>query len=135
MSTIDVHTVAAPARRWRDPRKPFWPLALIVPLLPFAAGGLVAVTGWDGFWFIGPVLLFGLMPVFDQALGLDRLNPPEEQAAALGADRFYRWCTYAFLPLQFVSLVWACSLWASGDLSVVASLGLAVTVGCVAGIA
>lgn len=139
MMISDVHATdpaAAPVERpWHDPRRPFWPLALIVPLLPFLAGGLVALTGWSGFWWIGPVLIFGLMPLLDRALGLDTLNPPEGATAALDADRYYRRLTYAYLPLQFASLLWACAVWASGDLSTFAALGLAVTVGCVAGIA
>ncbi len=146
MAITDVHTPDAPeamtatlsdgaTRPWRDPRRPFWPLALVVPLLPFLAGGLVALTGWSGFWWIGPVLIFGLMPLLDRALGLDTLNPPEDATAALDADRYYRHLTYAYLPLQFASLVWACAVWASGELSTFAALGLAATVGCVAGIA
>ncbi len=135
----DLHGDARPptpaTRAWRDPRKPFWPLALIVPLLPFGAGALVAATGWGGFWWLGPVVIFGLMPVLDRAAGLDRLNPPESAVPALDADRYYRRCTYLYLPLQFASLVWACSMWASGHLSTLDSLGLALTVGCVAGIA
>ncbi len=141
MSLPDVNTGTAaaapeaPVRRWHDPRRPFWALALLVPLLPFLAGHLVALTGWSGFWWIGPVLIFGFMPLLDQALGLDRLNPPESATAGLDGDRYYRRLTYAYLPLQFASLVWACSVWASGELSTFAALGLAATVGCVAGIA
>jgi alkane 1-monooxygenase len=126
---------AAHPRPWRDPRKPFWALALIVPVLPFVAGALVALTGWSAFWWLGPVVIFGFMPLADQALGLDRRNPPESAVPDLDADRYYRRCTYVYLPLQFASLVWACAVWSSGDLSTLASLGLSLTVGCVAGIA
>jgi hypothetical protein len=42
-------------------------------------------------------------------------------------DRDYRWCTYAFLPLQYAGLVFACALWASGQLTVADKMGL---VGC-----
>jgi alkane 1-monooxygenase len=53
----------------------------------------------------------------------------------LEEDRYYRWCTYAYIPLQYGTLILGCWLWASGDLSVAESLGLALTVGTVAGIA
>lgn len=135
MVLTDVQAPAPTTRAWRDPRKAFWPLALVVPLLPLVAGMLVAATDWGGFWWTGPVVIFGLMPLLDRALGLDTLNPPEADVARLDADRFYRRCTYVYLPLQFASLVWACSVWASGDLSTLDALGLALTVGCVAGIA
>ena len=49
--------------------------------------------------------------------------------------RYYRWVTYAYIPLQYLSLVLACSMWASGDLAWWQSLGLATSVGLVGGIA
>jgi alkane 1-monooxygenase len=131
METLSVDTEAS---TWTDPRRRLWLLALVVPAMPFLAGGLVAATGWAAFWWLGPMLLFVLMPALDAALGLDHRNPPEEAVAALDADRWYRLCTYAYLPLQYASLVWAMRLVAQGDLSWWSTLGLTVTVGCVAGI-
>ena len=119
---------------WRDRKRHWWLLALVVPVLPFIAGGLVALTGLSVFWWAGPMLVFGLMPILDRLGGRDLQNPPEELTGELEADRYYRWCTYAYLPLQFASLSWAASVWATGDLSVFAALGLAITIGCVGGI-
>jgi alkane 1-monooxygenase len=53
----------------------------------------------------------------------------------LERDRYYRWCTYLFLPIQYAGLVFACWLWSSGKLSTVDDIGLALTVGMVSGIA
>ena len=119
---------------WRDRKRHWWLLALVVPVLPFIAGGLVALTGLSVFWWAGPMLVFGLMPILDRLGGRDLQNPPEELTGELEADRYYRWCTYAYLPLQFASLIWAASVWATGYLSVFAALGLAITIGCVGGI-
>jgi alkane 1-monooxygenase len=126
--------VPAPAS-WRDPKRYLWPLGLVVPLLPLMAWGLATATGLGLFWWTGPLFVFGVMPVLDWLIGKDAENPPESAIAHLEEDRFYRWCTYLFLPLQYASLVWACARWASGDLSTVEALGLAITVGCVSGIA
>jgi alkane 1-monooxygenase len=127
---------AAPtAVSWRDPKRYLWPLGLLVPLLPFMALALVELTGLGVFWWWGPVFVFGIMPVLDTVIGKDADNPPDSATAYLEEDRFYRWCTYLFLPLQYASLIWACSVWASGDLGLLESLGLAFTVGCVSGIA
>ncbi len=120
---------------WRDPKRYLWPLGLLVPLLPFMAFGLVEATGLGVFWWWGPVFVFGIMPALDWVIGKDADNPPDSAIAYLEEDRFYRWCTYLFLPLQYASLVWACALWAAGGLSVLESVGLALTVGCVSGIA
>jgi alkane 1-monooxygenase len=120
---------------WNDPKRYLWLLGLIVPLAPFIAWGLAELTGLGVMWWVGPVIVFGLIPALDLAIGKDSSNPPESALKWLEQDRYYRWCTYAFLPLQYASLVAACWLWSSGDLSFAESLGLALTVAMVAGIA
>src|SRR5687768_9096667 len=90
----------APAT-WRDPKRYAWLLGLLVPLLPFMAWGLVEATGLGLFWFWGPIFVFGIMPFLDTAIGKDSANPPDSVVKWLEQDRFYRWCTYLFLPLQF----------------------------------
>ncbi|MFF8478870.1 alkane 1-monooxygenase [Streptomyces sp. NPDC015414] len=122
-------------RAWRDPKRPLWLLALAVPTLPFQAGGLVTLTDLHVFWWWGPFFAFVLVPLADWLSGADGTNPPDEAVPLLEADRYYRWCTYLYLPLQFGALVWACGRWADGGLPVADSLGLAVTTGVVAGVA
>ncbi len=120
---------------WRDPKRYAWLLGLIVPLAPFLAWADVQATGLDFFWFFGPLLVFGLFPLLDIAIGMDATNPPDSVLRWLEQDRYYRWCTYAFIPIQYAGLVFACWLWAYGDLSTLASIGLATTMGMVSGIA
>ena len=66
---------------------------------------------------------------------MDPTNPPDSVLKWLEQDRYYRWCTYAFIPIQYAGLVFACWLWSSGDLSTFDSIGLALTMGVVGGIA
>jgi alkane 1-monooxygenase len=120
---------------WTDPKRYLWLLGLIVPLIPFIAWGVVEVTGLGIGWWFGPVIVFGIIPFLDAVIGKDSANPPDSAIKWLEQDRYYRWCTYLFLPLQFASLVFACAMWSSGDLSFMESLGLAVTVAMVGGIA
>ena len=119
---------------WRDPKRYAWLLGLLVPLLPFMAWGLVEATGWGLLWFWGPIFVFGVMPLLDTVIGKDSSNPPDSVVKWLEQDRYYRWCTYAYLPLQYVALFGGAWLLASGDLSVVEKVGLALTLGCVTGI-
>ncbi len=120
---------------WNDPKRYLWLLGLVVPTLPFLAWGIAELTGLGiGYWF-GPLVVFGLIPLLDQLIGKDSDNPPDSAIKYLEQDRYYRWCTYLFLPLQLASLVFACWLWGSGDLSFLESLGLAVSVAMVGGIA
>jgi alkane 1-monooxygenase len=120
---------------WRDGKRYAWLLGLIVPFAPFLAWGSVEVTGLSFFWFFGPLLVFVAFPILDFAIGMDATNPPDSVLKWLEQDRYYRWCTYLFIPIQYAGLVFACWLWSSGDLSTLESLGLALTMGVVGGIA
>ena len=119
---------------WRDPKRYAWLLGLLVPLLPFMAWGLVELTGLGVLWFWGPIFVFGLMPVLDTLIGKDSANPPDSVVKWLEQDRFYRLCTYAYIPLQYVALIGGAWLLADGGLHVVEKIGLALTLGCVNGI-
>ncbi len=120
---------------WRDPKRYAWLLGLIVPLAPFLAWAQVQATGWAFFWFFGPLLVFVVFPLLDVAIGVDSRNPPDSVIKWLEQDRYYRWCTYAFIPIQYAGLVFACWLWSGGDLSTLSSIGLAMTMGVVSGVA
>lgn len=120
--------------RWRDAKRYWWLMGLVVPSLPFAAIGLHHLTGWAAFWWLGPIMIFGVVPAVDALMGLDHSNPPEELVPRLEADRYYRWCTYLYLPLHYAGLVAGAWMVARGGLSIVDQLGLALTVGTVTGI-
>jgi alkane 1-monooxygenase len=90
------------------------------------------------FWWSGPILTFLVIPLLDFIVGSDSDNPPESAFAALENDRFYRWVNFLYLPSQYLSLLFACWIWAGGgwvQLSFADKLGLMVTVGIIGGIA
>ena len=124
-----------PRPRWRDRKLLLWPLALIVPTLPLRSASLVGEDASPLLWFLPVLVVFGIFPIVDTVAGLDHRNPPEEEVARLESRRYYRWVTYAYIPLQYLSLVLACSLWASGDLRWWEALGLTTGVALVGGIA
>ncbi|NUR25011.1 MAG: alkane 1-monooxygenase, partial [Catenulispora sp.] len=68
---------------WRDGKKFLWPLGLLVPTIPWIAWGLAAATGWGVAWWAGPILVFGVFPFFDWAIGKDSDNPPDSVLAFL----------------------------------------------------
>ncbi len=119
---------------WRDTKRYAWLLGLVIPLLPFLAGGLVQATGWSVLWWLGPIFVFGIVPPLDMLVGKDPANPPEILVPYLERDPYYRWCVFLFLPLQLAALVWACAAWSSGRLSLLDCLALAATVGVVGGV-
>ncbi|WP_084727832.1 alkane 1-monooxygenase [Rhodococcoides yunnanense] len=108
-------------------------LGLLAPASALLPSQLVLWTGMPIFWWSGVLIFFVLIPVLDAIAGEDGNNPSDVDIEAMEEDRYYRWCTYLFLPVQFVTLLVACWMWAFGDLSVVDKVGLAVTIGLVAG--
>ncbi len=126
---MDIAAVA-----WRDTKRPLWPLALVVPVLPFAGYLLATTVGAAWGWWLTPVFILGIIPIIDVFIGDDRVNPPEEAVPALQASPYYRWITYLFIPAQFAALVLTCSVWRDG-VSVPAAIGLVLTAGLVSGVA
>lgn len=120
--------------QWRDPKRHLWLVGLVVPSLAFVGLGLHAATGWGVWFWIGPIVILGIVPVIDLVAGLDRSNPPDELIEALENDRYYRWITYWFLPIQYVGLLTAMWVITHGGLTTLDKVGLAVSIGCVGGI-
>ena len=126
---------------WTDAKRYLWLIGLVVPALAFVGYGLWAATGLGGFLWIGPVVILVVVPTIDLVAGLDRSNPPDDLIEALEQDRYYRWVTYLFLPIQYAGFVGAFWLIAhgdplgfQGDLTTFEKLGLAVSIGCIGGI-
>ena len=137
-------------RRWRDRKRYLWLLGLILPtplLVAVAFAWLFGKLDWTAatpvLWWIGPILLYVLLPILDTCFGHDGDNPPEEVIKHLENDKYYRYCTYAVIPFQLTSLFVACYLWSAGDLSwlgiagglgLISKIGVTVTVGIVGGV-
>nr|WP_296772391.1 alkane 1-monooxygenase [Rhodococcus sp. (in: high G+C Gram-positive bacteria)] len=125
-------TAASRLSRWNGKRS-LWLLGLLAPASALLPSQLVLWTGLPIFWWSGVMVFFVLIPIIDVLAGEDGDNPSDSEAEDMQDDRFYRWCTYMFLPVQFVTLLVACWMWAFGSLSGIDKTGLAVTIGLVAG--
>ncbi|MDV6014048.1 fatty acid desaturase [Haloechinothrix sp. LS1_15] len=131
----DTGTVpAGSTEQWRDSKRYLWLLGLVVPSLGFVAVGMHAATGWGVWLWLGPIVVLLIVPVIDLVVGLDRANPPDDAIEALEKDRYYRWVTYTFLPLQYAVFVLAFWVIARGELTVVDKVGLAISIGVIGGI-
>ncbi|MDG3009528.1 alkane 1-monooxygenase [Rhodococcus sp. D2-41] len=124
---------SAPAR-WRDNKRYLWPLSLVAPLSPFLGWGAVREFRLGLFWAAGAIVIGVLVPLVDLLTRADKTNPPEAMVEALENDRYYRYCVYAYLPLQYAGLVFACFLWVHAPMGIPERLALASTVGVVGGI-
>ena len=140
----------APVEQWRDRKRYLWLMGLIPPTAVFMAAGLVWAfnqIGWNAvapvWWWIGALLVYGLLPILDRFFGPDGDNPPDEAMKALEEDKYYRYCTYAYIPFQLASLVFACYLWSAdnlswlgidGGLGLISKIGLAISIGVMGGV-
>jgi alkane 1-monooxygenase len=135
---------------WQDKKRYLWLMGLIVPTLLLVILPIVWAMnqfGWRAasqalFW-IGPILLYILLPALDLRFGSDGQNPPDEVMEWLENDKYYRYCTYAFIPFQYLSVVLGAYLFTASDLSWLgydgplswpAKIGLALSVGALGGV-
>ncbi|MFC9894699.1 alkane 1-monooxygenase [Nocardia sp. NPDC127579] len=148
MTSTTGDAVLAPP--WRDRKRYLWLLGLVAPTALLIAVALVWAfnqLGWNAvapvWWWIGPILVYGLLPTLDLFFGPDGQNPPEEVMEQLEHDKYYRYCTYAYIPLQLASLTAACYLWTATDLSwlgidgglgLISKIGLAISMGAMGGV-
>ncbi|MFC4603922.1 alkane 1-monooxygenase [Rhodococcus kronopolitis] len=119
---------------WRDPKRYLWPLGLAAPLGPFIAWALVHTLGLGLFWAFGAFLWLIFIPFIDLVTGPDNSNPPEEAMAALERNRYYRWCLYLYLPLQYLGLFFGCYFLVHEPMGSGERAALAVTLGVSAAI-
>jgi alkane 1-monooxygenase len=116
---------------YRDNKRWAWLLSVVFPLLPFLGMAAHAASGWQIALALPLVISYGLMPLLDWLIGEDLNNPPEAVVPQLEADRYYRWLTWAIVPLHYVTLIgcawWAgtqnLSWWAFGLLAFIAGSG------------
>ncbi len=138
------------APEWRDKKRYLWLMGLIAPtalfvMLPIIWG--MNRLGWHGaaqvpLW-IGPILLYILLPALDVFFGPDGQNPPDEVMQRLENDKYYRYCTYIYIPFQYLSVVLGAYLFTAsnvgwlgfnGPLSWVGKIGVALSVGVLGGV-
>ena len=119
---------------WTDRKRYLWLVAVLMPLIPFAAIALHTATDQGGWLWLGPIVILGVVPLLDLVVGLDPSNPPDDVIKELEGDRYYRVITWAFLPLQYAGFLLAMAVIARGDLTTGEKVGLAITVGFIAGL-
>ena len=119
---------------WQDRKRLWWSLSVVYPLLPLLGIWAHWQTGWQIMLGLPLLISYGLLPLLDAWVGEDGNNPPEAVVAQLDADRYYRWLTWATVPLHFTALI-ACAWWAgTQSLDAWAMLLLAYVAGTDAGL-
>lgn len=96
--------------QYRDRKRVWWALSVVYPLLPLLGLVAHAATGYQIALGLPLVISYGLMPILDFLIGEDENNPPEQVVPSLDQDRYYRFLTWATVPLHFFALI-ACAWW------------------------
>jgi alkane 1-monooxygenase len=146
---LDTGAAQAPAMQWRDKKRYLWLFALVPPTALFVVLPIVWAfnqLGWttasQALFWIGPFLIYMLLPALDIKFGRDGQNPPDEVMEYLENDKYYRYCTYAFIPFQYATVLFGAYAFTAtnlswlgyeGGLSWVAKIGLALSVGVLGG--
>ncbi|MGB5811716.1 MAG: alkane 1-monooxygenase [Polyangiales bacterium] len=91
--------------RYRDGKRYAWLVSLLVPPMLGCGPLLYAWTGSFGSLWIPALAIYGTIPLLDVLLGEDRNNPPEEVVPLLEADSYYRWATYALVPILWATFL------------------------------
>jgi alkane 1-monooxygenase len=126
------HTLPAP-EVYRDPKRWVWWFSLGVPVL-IGLGPLLMLWRNDPLMLWWPmVFLYLAVPLADAVVGEARHNPPEWAVPQLEADRFYRYLTFALVPVLWVAFVFAVWFVASYQLPWWGVLAMVLNAGAVGG--
>ncbi|OMC07856.1 alkane 1-monooxygenase [Mycolicibacter heraklionensis] len=149
MTAMSIEMASEPTL-WQDKKRHLWLLGLVVPTMLFLMLPLVWALNQAGLHtaaqlplYIGPFLLYVLLPALDLWIGADGQNPPDEVMTALENDKYYRYATYAYIPFQYASAIFGAYLFTASDLGWLGfdgslgwlgKIGVALTTAIVAGV-
>lgn len=130
-------TEGADQTNWQDPKRYLWLLSPALPLIGLTALSAYAIApkklrylSWAG-----PMLVHGIIPALDKAIGEDASNPPAEAVKGLENDKYYSRIVKAFIPAQYATTLLGTYLATRKKTPMSDRLGLVFTVGAINGVA
>jgi alkane 1-monooxygenase len=90
---------------YRDGKRYAWLVSLLVPAALGLGPLLYWLTGSVASMWIPVLLVYALIPLLDGVFGSDLNNPPEEVVPLLEADPYYRWASYALVPVLWAAFL------------------------------
>jgi len=116
-----------------DRKRYLWLIAVLFPLFPLIAMGLMNWSGQAWMLWIPLIFLYVFIPLLDYLFPNDRSNPPEQIVPQLEADAYYRVLNHLTVPLHFIILIAGAWFVANNELGWSGYLGLSLTVGVISG--
>lgn len=118
---------------YRDRKRYAWLISLLIPALSASGPLLYWASGQLAALWLPLLLTYGIFPILDFVLGQDLSNPPEAAVPKLEADRYYRYVTYALVPILWGGFVFGIWFYASHSLPWHAQLAGILSLGVVGG--
>ena len=123
-----------PLPSYVDKKRFAWLLSVVGPAV--ALVGTVAVSVFEvSSWilFFPFVFYYFFVPFLDFLIGEDISNPPESSIEALEADAYYRWITYATIPILWIAVIFNCIFLCTYSLTTLEWLATVMATGSVLG--
>jgi alkane 1-monooxygenase len=131
MSIAQTHTPEPDV--YRDPWRWVWMISLLSPAL-VAAGPLLMLWTSEVTALWWPLLfLYVAVPLADALIPPSRSNPPESAVPQLENDRYYRYITYALVPVLWAAFIFSAWFVARHDLHWHGWLAMVLAAGAVGG--
>ena len=130
MNTTAAATMHEP---YRDRKRYAWLLSALVPVFIGTGALLVLLTETALVAWIPVAFIYLCIPLLDAVLGQDLSNPPESAVAALEKDNYYRYVTYAAVPVIWFSFLLNVWFLATHELPWHAQLALLINAGFAGG--
>jgi len=118
---------------YTDSKKGLWLLSTLAPALGPLGPYLYLQTGNTLWLWIFLAFFYVGLPAFDALFGEDTQNPPESAVPALEQDVFYRYITYAAVPIIAFGFIYNVIFLATHSLSAWHWLAVAITTGSLLG--
>ena len=134
MTTYSIEDHQEGTITYRDKKRYLWLISVFMPIFPLMGVILFYQTGIEWTLCLPLLINYTVMPVLDWLIGSDTNNPPEQLVPQLEADKYYRFLTYATVPLHFVALFIFAYVVGTNDLSWWAILVTAIIAGGYSGL-
>jgi len=130
MEAVATRTAEPP---YRDRKRYAWLLSLLVPCTVGIGPAMMVATGDARALWIPVVFFYVVAPLLDWILGEDLSNPPESAVPALDADLYYRWITFALVPVLWAAFVFGAWFVTHYDLPLHGQAAMVMITGSVGG--
>lgn len=103
--------------------------------LAYLIPGLVVLGYYGGgvFNYATVVFTFGLVPLLDMVIGVDRSNATQEQLRALGTKFSFRLVLLLYVPIQVALVIWGAAVVSRGEMSAFELIGFVAGTGVATG--